>query len=170
MFGGRAGAEAEPHARFDVFEGRFGRRPLFVVDGVVACHGLVCHGVTIEANRAPPQRVRMAAMWEMWVRGQVLESEVTELIAGERTLTCHPGRGEAERRDDSWRDAFLHFSYAFHTLMFKRIGLKCDARNKRSRAAIPRLGTREEGTPRRKMAMHDGFIRYTDYFILVAAR
>jgi RimJ/RimL family protein N-acetyltransferase len=62
---------------------------------------------------------------------------------------------------------FLLFSYAFHTLMFKRIELKCDARNTRSRAAILRL--ERPGTPRRNMVMHDGFIRYTDYFILVAA-
>jgi RimJ/RimL family protein N-acetyltransferase len=55
-------------------------------------------------------------------------------------------------------------------LMFTRIGQKCDARNTRSRAAILRLESFEEGMPRRKMVMYGDFIRHTAYFILVAAR
>ena len=63
---------------------------------------------------------------------------------------------------------YLLFSYAFDTLNFNRVELKCDARNTRSRAAILKLGAQEEGTLRRHMVTYDGFVRDTVYFSLVA--
>lgn len=75
---------------------------------------------------------------------------------------------------DSWGGTvnpsckYLLFSYAFDTLKFNRVELKCDARNTRSRAAILKLGALEEGTLRKHMVTYDGFIRDTVYFSVVA--
>ena len=75
---------------------------------------------------------------------------------------------------DSWSSAvnpsckFLLFRHAFETLRWNRVELKCDARNRRSRAAILKLGATEEGTLRKHMVLHDGFIRDTIYFSVVA--
>ncbi|MEM1151635.1 MAG: GNAT family protein [Pseudomonadota bacterium] len=52
---------------------------------------------------------------------------------------------------------------------FDRVELKTDARNTRSRAAIAKLGGREEGTLRRHMINHDGRARDTVYFSILAA-
>ena len=46
--------------------------------------------------------------------------------------------------------------------------MKCDARNKRSRAAILKLGATEEGTLRKHMMLRDGFVRDTIYFSVIA--
>ena len=75
---------------------------------------------------------------------------------------------------DAWASAinpsckFLLFAYAFETLRWNRVELKCDARNTRSRAAILKLGAQEEGTLRKHMVLRDGFIRDTVYFSVVA--
>lgn len=75
---------------------------------------------------------------------------------------------------DSWGGTvnpsckYLLFGYAFDTLKFNRVELKCDARNTRSRAAILKLGALEEGTLRKHMVTYDGFIRDTVYFSVVA--
>ena len=63
---------------------------------------------------------------------------------------------------------FLLMRFAFDELELNRVELKCDARNKRLRAAILKLGTREEGTLRKHMVMPDGFVRDTVYFSVVA--
>ena len=64
---------------------------------------------------------------------------------------------------------FLLFAHAFEALNWNRVELKCDARNTRSRAAILKLGAKEEGTLRRHMVLRDGFVRDTIYFSVVAA-
>jgi len=46
----------------------------------------------------------------------------------------------------------------------RRVELKTDARNTRSRAAILKLGAIEEGTLRRHTLMWDGFVRDTVYY------
>jgi RimJ/RimL family protein N-acetyltransferase len=46
----------------------------------------------------------------------------------------------------------------------RRVELKTDARNARSRAAISKLGAKEEGVLRRHILMPDGFVRDTVYF------
>ena len=63
---------------------------------------------------------------------------------------------------------FLMFRYGFETLGLNRIELKTDARNVRSRAAIAKLGAREEGTLRRHMIVQDGYVRDTTYFSVIA--
>jgi RimJ/RimL family protein N-acetyltransferase len=76
---------------------------------------------------------------------------------------------------DTWSSAvnpsckFLLFAHAFEALKWNRVELKCDARNNRSRAAILKLGAKEEGTLRQHMILRDGYVRDTIYFSVVAA-
>lgn len=55
----------------------------------------------------------------------------------------------------------LLLAHAFDTLGCIRVQLKTDARNAQSRAAILKLGAKEEGTLRRHMVMRDGYLRDT---------
>ncbi len=48
-----------------------------------------------------------------------------------------------------------------------RVELKTDARNARSRAAIAKLGAREEGILRRHTLMWDGYVRDTVYYSIL---
>ncbi len=61
----------------------------------------------------------------------------------------------------------LLFAYAFDELACVRVELKCDARNLASRAAIAKLGAREEGIFRRHLVLGDGHIRDTVYFSIL---
>ena len=54
--------------------------------------------------------------------------------------------------------------HAFETLGCIGVELKTDSLNKRSRAAILRIGAREEGTFRNHMITASGRIRHTVYF------
>jgi RimJ/RimL family protein N-acetyltransferase len=51
---------------------------------------------------------------------------------------------------------YLLFQYGFEMLGLNRIELKTDARNARSRAAIAKLGAKEEGVFRRHMIVQNG--------------
>ena len=62
----------------------------------------------------------------------------------------------------------LLMGHAFDTLKWNRVELKCDARNARSRAAIAKLGAKEEGTLRKLTLMPDGHWRDTVYFSVLA--
>lgn len=62
----------------------------------------------------------------------------------------------------------LLLTYAFERLRLERVELKTDALNARSRAAIARLGAREEGTLRRHMRTDAGRLRDTVYFSILA--
>jgi RimJ/RimL family protein N-acetyltransferase len=61
----------------------------------------------------------------------------------------------------------LLFGHAFDTLGANRMELKCDARNMRSRAAIAKLGAKQEGIFRHHMIMWDGFLRDSVYFSII---
>lgn len=58
----------------------------------------------------------------------------------------------------------LLFGHAFEVLGCTRVELKTDRRNARSRAAILRIGAKEEGTLRKHMPCADGTIRDTVYY------
>ena len=58
----------------------------------------------------------------------------------------------------------LMFRHAFETLGCIRVQLKTDALNERSRAAILRIGAKQEGILRNHMICHDGRIRHSVYF------
>ena len=63
----------------------------------------------------------------------------------------------------------LMLGHAFDVLRCARVELKTDERNLRSRAAILRLGAREEGTHRNHMRRADGSLRNSVYFSITAA-
>lgn len=62
---------------------------------------------------------------------------------------------------------YLLLRHAFETLGCIRVELKTDSLNERSRAAILRLGAREEGTLRNHMITVSGRIRHTVYFSIL---
>jgi RimJ/RimL family protein N-acetyltransferase len=62
---------------------------------------------------------------------------------------------------------YLLLRHAFETLGCMRVELKTDSLNERSRAAILRIGAREEGTFRNHMITASGRIRHTVYFSIV---
>ncbi len=59
---------------------------------------------------------------------------------------------------------FLMMRYAFEELGCRRVELKTDALNQKSRNAILRIGAKEEGTLRNHMVTHTGRMRDTVYF------
>jgi RimJ/RimL family protein N-acetyltransferase len=58
----------------------------------------------------------------------------------------------------------LLMQHAFEVLRFNRVEFKTDARNARSRAAILKLGARQEGIFRKHMVLPDGHIRDSVWF------
>ena len=62
---------------------------------------------------------------------------------------------------------FLLLRHAFETLGCLRVELKTDALNQRSRAAIQRIGAREEGLFRKHMITASGRVRDTAYYAIV---
>lgn len=61
----------------------------------------------------------------------------------------------------------LLFAHAFEQLGVGRVSLRCDSRNRRSHAAIRRLGARYEGTLRRFRPSADGTVVDVDYFSIL---
>jgi len=62
---------------------------------------------------------------------------------------------------------YLLLKHAFETLGCIRVELKTDSLNERSRAAILRIGAREEGIFRNHLITASGRIRHTVYFSIV---
>jgi RimJ/RimL family protein N-acetyltransferase len=62
---------------------------------------------------------------------------------------------------------YLLLHHAFETLGCIRVELKTDSLNERSRAAILRIGARQEGIFRNHMITASGRIRHTVYFSIV---
>jgi N-acetyltransferase len=62
---------------------------------------------------------------------------------------------------------YLLLMHAFETVGCIRVELKTDSLNERSRAAILRLGARQEGTFRNHMITASGRIRHTVYFSII---
>lgn len=62
----------------------------------------------------------------------------------------------------------LMLAHAFETWGLNRVEFKTDARNARSRAALAKLGAKEEGTLRGHMITATGRVRDTVYFSVLA--
>lgn len=62
---------------------------------------------------------------------------------------------------------YLLLRHAFESLGCMRVELKTDSLNERSRAAILRIGAREEGVFRNHMVTASGRIRHTVYFSII---
>ena len=64
---------------------------------------------------------------------------------------------------------YLLLRHAFEALGCIRVELKTDSLNERSRAAIRRIGGKEEGTFRNHMIISDGRVRHTVYFSILGS-
>ena len=62
---------------------------------------------------------------------------------------------------------YLLLRHAFEELSARRVSLKSDSRNERSRRAILRLGAVEEGTLRNHRIARDGVDRHTVYYSVI---
>jgi N-acetyltransferase len=62
---------------------------------------------------------------------------------------------------------YMLLRHAFETLRCLRVELKTDSLNERSRAAILRIGAKEEGVFRNHMITASGRIRHTVYFSII---
>lgn len=63
---------------------------------------------------------------------------------------------------------YLLLKHCFEDLNTVRVQIKADARNERSLNAIERIGAKREGTLRKHRIMHDGYIRDTVFFSIIA--
>lgn len=63
---------------------------------------------------------------------------------------------------------YLMLRHAFEVWGCNRVELLTDERNAKSRAAIRRIGAREEGTLRHHMVMRDGFVRNSVIYSILA--
>ncbi len=62
---------------------------------------------------------------------------------------------------------YLMMKHAFETLGVRRVEFKTDVRNERSRAAIRRIGAKEEGTLRKHLVTASGRVRDTVYYSVI---
>ncbi len=74
----------------------------------------------------------------------------------------------AQRTAINTHAKLLMLTHAFEVWQVRRVMLKTDARNARSRAAIERIGARFDGVLRAHMPGFDGQVRDTAYFSILA--
>jgi RimJ/RimL family protein N-acetyltransferase len=76
---------------------------------------------------------------------------------------------DAQRTAVNTHAKLLMLTHAFEGWEVRRVTLKTDARNVRSRTAIERLGARLDGVLRANMAGFDGAVRDTAFYSILAA-
>jgi RimJ/RimL family protein N-acetyltransferase len=76
---------------------------------------------------------------------------------------------DAQRTGINTHAKLLMLSHAFEGWEVRRVTLKTDARNVRSRTAIERLGARLDGVLRAHMPAFDGAVRDTAFYSIVTA-
>jgi RimJ/RimL family protein N-acetyltransferase len=76
---------------------------------------------------------------------------------------------EAQRTAVNTHAKLLMLTHAFEGWEVRRVMLKTDARNMRSRTAIERLGARFDGVLRAHMPAFDGAVRDTAFYSILAA-
>lgn len=74
----------------------------------------------------------------------------------------------AQRTHVNTEAKYLMLRHAFEVWNCNRVELLTDERNAKSRAAILRIGAREEGTLRHHMIMRDGFVRNSVMYSVTA--
>ncbi|MEO6244008.1 MAG: GNAT family protein [Opitutaceae bacterium] len=138
--------------------------------------------------RSDPQesvRVWRDTVLPMQSRGELAAFAIIDLARGEAVGgTTLFDYSEAHRRIEIgytwlakpvWRTGinteckYVLLRHAFETLGMNRVQLKTDARNQRSQAAIARLGAVREGVLRSHMVMHDGWLRDSVMFSIIAS-
>jgi N-acetyltransferase len=75
----------------------------------------------------------------------------------------------AQRTAVNTEAKLLMLTHAFEVWRLRRVNLKTDARNVRSRTAIERLGARLEGVLRAQMPAFDGGVRDTAFYSILAS-
>ncbi|MBP1966944.1 GNAT family N-acetyltransferase [Paenibacillus aceris] len=63
---------------------------------------------------------------------------------------------------------YMLLKHCFETLDLLRVQIKTDLRNERSQTAIARLGAQKEGVLRQHRVLHDGYVRDTVMFSIIA--
>ena len=153
--------------------------------------GLCEVGLEEELWRWIPTRVRMAADMSAYVElalneqvdGQSLpfaqiESATGRVIGSTRYMNiervhhrleigCTWIGLEWQRSAVNTEAKYLLLRHAFETLGCMRVELKTDSLNEKSRAAILRIGAKQEGIFRNHMMTSTGRIRHTVYFSIV---
>jgi RimJ/RimL family protein N-acetyltransferase len=76
---------------------------------------------------------------------------------------------DAQRTAVNTHAKLLMLTHAFETWEVRRVTLKTDARNDRSRTAIQRIGARFDGILRAHMPAFDGGVRDTAFYSILAA-
>jgi N-acetyltransferase len=157
-----------------------------------AHHAALCGvGLDDELWRWTPKAVRTAADMAAYIAvalaeraaGRALPFAIIDKATGQAIGSTRYGAIEpAHRRVEigwtwlgrSWQRTaanteakYLLLRHAFETLGCLRVELKTDALNERSRAAIRRIGAREEGTLRNHMITASGRIRDTVYYSIL---
>ncbi len=155
-------------------------------------HGVLCAiGLDGDLWRLSPKPLRTAEDVTEYIAfalrereaGRALPFVVTERASGEVIGSTRFGAIEpAHRRVEigwtwyapRWQRTranteakYLLLRHAFETLGCIRVELKTDALNERSRAAIRRIGAREEGTLRHHMVTASGRLRDTVYYSIL---
>jgi RimJ/RimL family protein N-acetyltransferase len=95
-------------------------------------------------------------------RFHFIEEKQRRLEIGVTWLSPHFQRSHANTETK-----FLQLWYAFEVLGCRRVEFKADADNMKSRAALLRLGAREEGFFRKHMIYPDGRNRDSVYFSII---
>jgi RimJ/RimL family protein N-acetyltransferase len=122
----------------------------------------------VDAALAAPDHLAFAVLGpDGAVRGS---TRFYELSAGQGRVEI----GSTFYGRDWWAGAtnpackLMLLGHAFEELGLRRVALRCDARNTRSRAAILKLGAREEGRLRAHRVAPDGSVGDTLYFSVLA--
>ena len=76
---------------------------------------------------------------------------------------------DAQRTGINTHAKLLMLGHAFESWQVRRVTLKTDARNVRSRTAIERIGAKLDGVLRAHMPAFDGGVRDTAFYSIVAA-
>ncbi len=125
-----------------------------------------------EAGRAVPFAVVLATTGRLV--GSTRFLDLTRFDgASARPQACEVGAtwyaADVQRTAVNTATKLLLLGYAFETWQVKRVSLKTDSRNLRSRASIERLGAQYEGTRRCHSPAPDGTIRDTAYYSILAS-
>ena len=109
----------------------------------------------------------------------IVDQETERIVGSTRFLDISlPNRhleiGWTWHSPDVWRTRinteckYMLLRHSFETLDLLRVQLKTDGRNLRSQRAIERIGGIKEGVLRRQRILHDGYVRDTVYYSILA--
>ena len=122
----------------------------------------------VDAAEADPARLAFAVVVDGRAVGSSSYLDIDVALGGlEVGWTWYAVEQWAGRTNPQCK--LLLLEHAFEALGSERVLLKTDALNARSRAAIGRLGAREDGTLRHHRRRPDGSVRDTSFFSVLAA-